>query len=307
MTDFNDFPTSQLAVSRAPQRRTVRSIWAVASIFARLAFLGPFLACFAHGQTPEKSHSRVVLGPAVRQKDAIQSGKLLFESVCSACHGVKGQGGRGSKLADSEYIRQMRAKEIFNVIRTGVPGTEMIAFPLPKTQLGDLVAFVRSLNAVALEQDVHGDSAAGENLFFGKANCSSCHMIAGRGGLLGPDLSNIGQELSVEKISAAILQPSDDIEPRYRRVLVTTADGRKIEGLVKNESTYSIQLMDLNANFHFFLKSELQTILYYKESLMPVPHLAQQDFANLLAFLSRQGPGEFREPKAKTNHGGRID
>jgi hypothetical protein len=120
----------------------------------------------------------------------------------------------------------MRAKEIFNVIRTGVPGTEMIAFPLRKTQLGDLVAFVRSLNAVALEQDVHGDSAAGENLFFGKANCSSCHMIAGRGGLLGPDLSNIGQELSVEKISAAILQPSDDIEPRYRRVLVTTADGR---------------------------------------------------------------------------------
>ena len=294
--------------SWTPQRRTAAIVRAAASVFSLFVFFSSLFACLAPAQARGKGYSKSAAPTsAVREKDAILAGKLLFESICSACHGVRGQGGRGSKLADSEYIRQMSAQGIFDVIRNGVPGTEMSAFPLSKIQLGDLVAFVRSLNAVAWEQVVHGDSTAGESLFFGKANCASCHMIAGRGGLLGPDLSNIGRGLSVEKLSAAILQPRNDLEPRYRRVLVTTTDGRKIEGLVKNESTYSIQLMDLNANFHSFLKSELLTIVSYKESLMPVPHLAEQDLANLLAFLSRRGSGEFKEPKGKTNRGGRID
>lgn len=196
----------------------------------------------------------------------------------------------------------MSAQEILQVIRSGVRGTEMIAFQLSHQELMDLVVFVRSLNAAAIEQDVRGDVLAGQRLFWGKAGCSSCHMIAGRGGLLGPDLSNVGGELSIEKLSAAIRQPHLVIHPGYRRVQLVMLDGRKIDGLVKNESTYSIQIIDLDANFHFFSKNELQTIVFYKESLMPACDLPENDLGDLVAFLSRQVSGAISEPPAKAKH-----
>lgn len=277
------------------------------SAFVQLTVVVFLFSSSTQAQRPEKSYSKCAAPNSTgNQKSAAQAGKSMFENICSACHGVKGQGARGSKLADSEYIRQMSSREIFDVIRNGVRGTEMIAFPLEEKELWALVAFVRSLNAVAAEQEVRGNYAAGQSLFFGKAGCSSCHMIAGRGGLLGPDLSNIGQQRSVEKISTAVLQPNAEIEPKYRRVLVVTHDGRKIEGLVKNESTYSIQLLDLQANFHFISKNDLQTIVSYKESLMPVSDLSEQDFGDLLAFLCSQTSEKSAEPQAQTNDGGRI-
>ena len=68
----------------------------------------------------------------------------------------------------------------------------MPPFALPDDQVWELAAFVRSLNAPASAVPVEGDAAAGEAIFFGKQGCSGCHAIMGRGGHLGPDLSNIG-------------------------------------------------------------------------------------------------------------------
>lgn len=113
-------------------------------------------------------------------------------------------------------------------------------------------------------------------------------MIAGKGGLLGPDLSTIGAEQSVEQLTESIRNPSANIAPRYRHVRVETREGESIEGLMKNDSTYSIQIFDLSATFHLLLKSDLQKIVYYKESLMPISNLSEKDFQNLLAFLSHQ-------------------
>ena len=45
-----------------------------------------------------------------------------------------------------------------------------------------------------------GDSVAGERFFFGQGQCASCHMIAGKGKPIGPDLSNIGSEKTVDEL-----------------------------------------------------------------------------------------------------------
>lgn len=41
--------------------------------------------------------------------------------------------------------------------------------------------------------------------------CINCHMVAGEGGALGPDLSKIGARMSADKIRHAILDPRADI------------------------------------------------------------------------------------------------
>ena len=68
-------------------------------------------------------------------------------------------------------------------------------------------ALVASLNASAAESIVPGDRAAGKQFFFGKGQCASCHMVYGEGSAIGPDLSNIAREMTVDEIREALLQP----------------------------------------------------------------------------------------------------
>ena len=123
---------------------------------------------------------------------AIEAGRLLFASGCAACHGAEGQGGRGPNLRERIYWHPVDEDVLYKVIQKGIPAGGMPAAALDEDQLWQVVAYVRSLTAPAIETVVPGDPAAGEALFWGKAGCSGCHAIRGRGGKLGPDLTNAG-------------------------------------------------------------------------------------------------------------------
>ena len=64
----------------------------------------------------------------------------------------------------------------------------MPAFSLLDTELAAIAAFVPSLRKpTGVEGTAAGDAPAGERLFAGKGGCFGCHMVGGRGGVLGPD------------------------------------------------------------------------------------------------------------------------
>jgi cytochrome c oxidase cbb3-type subunit III len=254
-------------------------------------------------QDKDKPESKEIKNPVGKDRSAIAAGREQYEAACAGCHGTTGKGGRGPRLAEVDRVRDMPDKQMFDVIKDGIKGTQMPAFPLPDAQIWQLVSFVRSLNASAIYQEVPGEATAGEALFFGSAKCSECHMIRGRGGPIGPDLSNIGATRSVEKIERAIKDPSALIEPGFTSVSAVTLDGRRISGVAKNNSNYSIQIMDNQGNFHFFLKKELKELTHYKKSLMPTPILSETEMQNLLAFLSRQSTEAPAEASKKFEHG----
>jgi putative membrane-bound dehydrogenase-like protein len=78
-----------------------------------------------------------------------------------------------------------------------------------------------------------GDAAAGRRLFFMPMGpqCAACHQHGGRGGRVGPDLTNIGRQQSRERIIASILQPSREVAPHYQAWTLLTADGLSHAGL----------------------------------------------------------------------------
>jgi putative heme-binding domain-containing protein len=178
---------------------------------------------------------------------------------------------------------------------------------LSDTQIWQLVSFIRSLNLSAVEQDVPGDSAAGETLFLGGGQCSGCHMINGRGGLMGPDLSNVGARRSMDKLRTSIENPDAFIEPGYAKVEVVTLDGRRISGAAKNNSNHSIQILDAQGKFHFLLKRDLKALTHFRASLMPTPKLSESEKQNLLAFLSRQSLETPAERARRIEHGKEIE
>ncbi|MCI0332856.1 MAG: hypothetical protein L0228_06500 [Planctomycetes bacterium] len=85
-------------------------------------------------------------------------------------------------------------------------------------------------NALLIES---GDAVAGRRLFFSPIGprCGVCHQHEGRGGRVGPDLTNIGRSNNREQIIASILQPSREVAPHYQPWLLVTSDGKTYTGL----------------------------------------------------------------------------
>ncbi len=78
-----------------------------------------------------------------------------------------------------------------------------------------------------------GDAAAGRRLFFSSvgARCSVCHQYNGRGGRIGPDLTQVGRTSSRERIVTSILQPSREIAPEFQPYILVTKEGQSRVGL----------------------------------------------------------------------------
>jgi cytochrome c oxidase cbb3-type subunit 3 len=253
----------------------------------RCAVLCVLLICGAI--KPSRGEDSLASGNLLQgNPSSTRSGKHLFQNTCSICHGISGEGGRGPKLANSAQILSKSDAELFKIIRDGIDGTEMPAFPVTSGQAWQLITFIRSLNNTQIQQDARGDIGKGRELFFGRSGCSSCHMIHGRGGLLGPDLSNVAAERSLAQVKDSIRRPQRFAGPGYQHVRLVAMDERMIDGIVKNDSTYSIQIMTLNGDLDFFSKNDLKAITYYRESMMPAATLSDPEFQDILAFLSRQ-------------------
>src|SRR5262247_3258971 len=219
---------------------------------------------------------------------ALEAGKRHFEARCAACHGADGKGGeRGPDIISSERARRRSANDLSELIRKGIPAAGMPAFQLPGRELQELVAFVRSLSAPAIESAAPGDVAAGATFFFGKGNCSSCHMVKGRGGLLGPDLSELAAERTLPEIEQSLRSPGARITPGFSLVSARLRDGRAVRGFVRNESNYDLQLQSLDGKLHLLRRQEVAELIRETTSLMPELKANEEEARNLLAYLSR--------------------
>jgi len=222
----------------------------------------------------------------------IEAGSRHFVESCGVCHGVDGRGSaRGPNLARGMIVSQGSDEEVAGAIRLGVPNSAMPAFALPDGEIKQLVAFIRSLGLRAAQLVVVGDRDLGKQLFFGKGRCSGCHMIRGQGGLLGPDLSNVGDDRTLAEIKRSIVSPGLSEGAKYKAVTVVTLKGEKITGTLRNRDNFSLQMMDAEGNLHFFSSAELREVVLQEKSAMPANYgeqLSETELQNLIAFLSRQ-------------------
>jgi alcohol dehydrogenase (cytochrome c) len=213
-----------------------------------------------------------------------QTGRPEFEARCAPCHGADGAGGeRGPSITDSFRNRRRSEADWRELIRRGIPQGGMPGYELPDDEMGRLVGFVRRLVAPAAESPAEGDAAAGERFFWGAGRCASCHTVGGSGGLVGPDLSAIGQERTLVQIEESLRQPGARLAPGFAAATVRLRGGAAVRGLVKNESNYDLQLQDLDGKLHLLRRNQIAGV-DREASLMPP---VTGPLGNLLAYLSR--------------------
>jgi len=257
---------------------------------------------FANSLASALGQEKEVQNPLTGDPAAIKEGASLFRANCSPCHGLNASGGgRGPDLRTGDWVHGGSDAAIFRTINDGVPGTEMPANPFEDSEIWALVAFLRSVSSGA-KTPVSGDAARGERLYWGKSNCAQCHMVKGRGGRLGPDLTRVGAARSVAYLIESIREPSKDLslgmtDPNnhyvypleYETVTAVLADGQRIVGVAKNEDAYSLQLLGQDQELHLFLKKDLREVLHERRSLMPAyteAVLSDADLRDLLAYLT---------------------
>jgi cytochrome c oxidase cbb3-type subunit III len=263
---------------------------------AALLAVVPLLA-----QHSDESDNKSKKHPAFKDPAAIAAGGKLFTNSCAGCHGPRGEGGRGPNLRNRGVWHSLDEQELFQTIQKGVPGADMPAANLPDGQIWQLAAFVRALSAPAIEAKPPGDPSAGEALFWGKANCGSCHRVLGRGGMLGPDLSNIGAQRPVDQLREALLDPDADGFRGYQGVTAVTKDGRTIAGVARSRTNYSVSVLDNSGKLHTLPAAELRDLKFSQHSPMPSYKelLSREQLNDVIAYLSRLSVQPYTETAEK--------
>jgi alcohol dehydrogenase (cytochrome c) len=99
---------------------------------------------------PGAQQADTTRNPLAGNTEAVAAGRTLFDQTCQSCHGPSGQGDRGPALNSGRFARGNQDGDLFHVIRTGVPGTQMPPFArLSDQQTWQLVSYIRSLTARA--------------------------------------------------------------------------------------------------------------------------------------------------------------
>jgi putative heme-binding domain-containing protein len=132
--------------------------------------------------------------------------------------------------------------------------------------------------------DLTGDAARGRPIF--EKHCGPCHLPQ-KGRRIGPDLSGVSSQTR-QQLLQNILDPSREIQPRFTNYIVTTRDGRILDGLIVSESPGTITLRSSNAEDDTILRRNIAEIRTSSVSLMPdglEKDMNRQDLADVIAFL----------------------
>jgi cytochrome c oxidase cbb3-type subunit III len=248
--------------------------------------------------------------PFAGDSKAAQAGEFEFRINCAFCHGLGALGGgRGPDLTRAHKRHGDSDSDMFQNISQGISGTAMPAngtngqgVGMTDDEIWQIITYLRSIQVKAPVKPV-GNAAHGKELFYGDSNCSSCHMVEGKGGRLGPDLSSVGTSRTVESITESVRNPSQRLawglaEPtkefaqEYETVTVVTADGKQIKGVTLNEDEFSLQMMDTTERIHLFEKDKLRSISKSRQSLMPAYNatiLSDTDLQDIVAYLLSVG------------------
>jgi len=234
-------------------------------------------------QNPNGEESTSGLKPDLR-------GKSIFELNCALCHGLDGLGGEHAPdIVRQPAVRTLSDEALFNLIHDGIPQRGMPGFSdMGKADADAVIAYLRFLQGKSAASSMRGDPARGRDLFFGKAGCSACHQIMGRGQFIAGELTGFARDHEWGEIRDAILKPSGGQQETATAVV---RDGRKFSGMIRNEDNSSLQLQDGDGRFYLLMKSSLVSFQRQTGAPMPVDYgqrLSTTELDDLAGYIMRE-------------------
>ena len=216
------------------------------------------------------------------------AGRRIFDAQCAWCHGNGGDGGTGPNL-HGRLRHATSLNSIVDIIVNGIPGTDMPSFRLGLTERSTRqgATYVLSLSRAAARPGP-GNAERGAALYQ-SSGCGSCHVVEGRGGILGPELTTIGSRRGSVYLRESVVTPTASHPPGYLVVRAVPNSGPDVRGIRVNEDVFSILIRDAGGNVHALQKSDLARVDRELEAtLMPSyeSRLAPAQLDDLVAYLA---------------------
>jgi putative heme-binding domain-containing protein len=211
-----------------------------------------------------------------------------------------------SQVLDALFVRDDLLPQLISAIRSGdiKPGQidasrrqRLLGHTNEDIQSAASAAFAGTIDAnrqkviesYAGADPLNGNPAHGRELF-GK-HCSSCHHLENQGSAVGPDLAALTTRTTASLLEA-VFDPNRSIDERYHSYLAVTDEGQTYTGILENETSTSITLVEQQGKKHTLLRNKLDELQNSGISLMPVGYekdLSVADVADLFSYLMAQG------------------
>jgi cytochrome c oxidase cbb3-type subunit III len=218
---------------------------------------------------------------------ALASGKNIFVKNCAACHGMGGEGLVGPNFTDEYWIHGGGIKNIFKIIKYGVPQKGMISWQtqLDPTQMQEVGSYIMALRGTrppnqkgpegekwdaSKEAEANADAALSDkgvgpissveipeeidaNLAkIGETlfdtKCSACHKINKR--FVGPPLRGVTQRRSPAWIMNMILDPDRMVKenPAAKQLLIDYLSPMANQSLNQDEARAILEYFRTQTN-----------------------------------------------------------
>ncbi|MGB0761495.1 MAG: DUF7133 domain-containing protein, partial [Rubripirellula sp.] len=130
---------------------------------------------------------------------------------------------------------------------------------------------------------------------FMKANCNQCHVLAGHGVNLGPDLMKVTERYKGMRLLKQLIEPSSEINEKYQTFKFLLDDGRLVSGVVASEDDKFVDVMTnllTPTKLTRLNKRDVEQRVKSKVSAMPaglLDVLTKQEIGELMSFLQSSG------------------
>ena len=155
----------------------------------------------------------------------------------------------------------------------------------PQTAGDDIESTISKLMAKSIAGK--GDTTSGAAVFM-KAACIGCHKVNGTGGILGPDLSEIGSQYGRDILADAILYPSSRILDGYQQTVFQLKSGEVIGGSVQSESRTLVTVTRADGTVVLIPTRDINRRTSARLSPMPAGLqnlMTEQEFVDLVVYL----------------------
>ena len=138
------------------------------------------------------------------------------------------------------------------------------------------------------------DFENGKNMF-AAALCSSCHLMAGSGNNIGPDLTQLGTRFSKKDMLEAIIEPNNAISDQYASKVFDLKNGNSVVARLQredDENYYVIQNPFSPDEIREIPKSEVRRVSLSNVSMMMpgmINRLNGEELKDLIAYLMSGG------------------
>ncbi|MEL6108899.1 MAG: PVC-type heme-binding CxxCH protein, partial [Planctomycetota bacterium] len=130
---------------------------------------------------------------------------------------------------------------------------------------------------------------------FAKARCNQCHVLAGHGVNLGPDLAEVTKRYKGERLLRQLLEPSVEINKKYQTHRFLMSNGNVISGVIVKDSKKHFEVMTnllQPKKITRVEKSAIEEQFASKVSAMPtglLDVLTREEIGDLMSFLQSEG------------------